>query len=544
MVRMETIVSGCNFEDTACNIHISTAVYSIIRRINCDCTACDSDITSTLPCCTSFIIQTYSLDALSGNIGLVGVAVRTHSAATPRVCRTRGRRTRTSITTALICVDCHITAVHGELLFSLNAVCIRIDIDCTAVDGNKALCGVTVVSGLDAVSGFCCYADAQIGVIPITTVCNQYIRVADTDRVIATDTVIYSVDNDCTIPDFQVILANDTIGVVTINCQSTLTLNLEVILCVNCAVDSDCFIVAVDISISMGCTVRDGIFCALLDGEGCRIANIINVNWSDCIIRKCQTFETQFNCCCRVNGVVCVDSQLTIGRRTADSISRNFTCFCICRKCACNGNISAILNSYVSSICNSVAVCIIELYTVAVEYDGSNDSLTCSRLISCRLCSWFSWFRVSRLFSCSCINDGLFQQSQINNIYSAISIHISIFKSLLVDCLLSCQILLEQNHVCNRYSTVFSGIACECLRCACPNFKSRKRSTHCSHCHYACQCTAETITILHNKFPLFIKIDSEIDSFCAGCGHPACAAHRIPFQAIGFVHAFIIGGKS
>ena len=90
----------------------------------------------------------------------------------------------------------------------MNAVCIRIDVDCTAVDGDIALIRFGGVA-LDAVAAGAAvvgvHRHRQSAVI-------GGIRVADADGVVAANAVICGVDGNAAVPDLQVVLADDAVA--------------------------------------------------------------------------------------------------------------------------------------------------------------------------------------------------------------------------------------------------------------------------------------------------------------------------------------------
>ncbi len=141
---MSAVITRCESEVSAYELHTSAAVESIVRGIYIESAAVDKEVAFALPCCASRIVQTYRLYALSRDIGLVGIAV--HSAASgtaagesPAALIAACSRAGACVIAALICVYLDIAAVHDKLLLSLNAVSIGSDIHCSAVDSNNAV---------------------------------------------------------------------------------------------------------------------------------------------------------------------------------------------------------------------------------------------------------------------------------------------------------------------------------------------------------------------------------------------------------------------
>ena len=153
---------------------------TVVRGVDGDSTAVDGDIANALPCGARFVIETDSLDALCGDIGLVGVSVHAHTAHAASAaeieaaCVAAGSCTAACEGASLIGLDIEVSAVHNEELLCGDTVSIGINVHCAAVYCNDThlLCSRGHICGcsLDTVPCLGIYAYTESGVVHLCAV--------------------------------------------------------------------------------------------------------------------------------------------------------------------------------------------------------------------------------------------------------------------------------------------------------------------------------------------------------------------------------------
>ena len=152
---------------------------TVVRGVDGDSTAVDGDIADALPCSARFVIESDSLDALSGDIGLVGVSVHTHTAAgsspaAEAACVAAGSCTAACEGASLIGLDIEVAAVHNEELLCGDTVSVGLNVHGSAVYCNDThlLCSRGRICGcsLDTVPCLGIYAYTESGVVHLCAV--------------------------------------------------------------------------------------------------------------------------------------------------------------------------------------------------------------------------------------------------------------------------------------------------------------------------------------------------------------------------------------
>ena len=307
VVTVCTVVCGGKGHAAAQQLHIAAAVQAVVGGVNGDRTAVDDQVAAALPCSAGLIIQPDCFDALGTDVSLAGVAVTAHAAA-PAAGSIAGK------VRALICGNIQVAAVHGEGLLCLNAVCIRIDVDCTAVDGDIALIRFGGVA-LDAVAAGAAvvgvHRHRQSAVI-------GGIRVADADGVVAANAVICGVDGNAAVPDLQVILADDAVLGVAVDDQRALALQLQVVAGEDRPVDRIGVAVAVHIGVRVGRAVRNGIGRAVLGRDLHFVTDRLHIDRGNAVVGQGQSLQIQHHFALWFRGLIHVDGKLSAGAFTAD----------------------------------------------------------------------------------------------------------------------------------------------------------------------------------------------------------------------------------
>ena len=163
----------------------------------------------------------------------------------------------------LVGIDGHVTAVHGKGLLCLDAVStLGCDIHCAAGNGHITLAGIRA-GGLNAVAGGGCQLQIQCGIIRI-------LRITDPNGILAPQAVIHCIDGHRTIPDLQIILADNAVLVIAVNDQRALAFDLQIILGINST--------AIAVRIGIVGTIRNGTGGTVLGSDPALVSNACNIN--------------------------------------------------------------------------------------------------------------------------------------------------------------------------------------------------------------------------------------------------------------------------
>ena len=202
---MHTVIRSGKRQSAAVQVHTSAAVEGIIRRINGEISSVDNQIAAALIGGTGGIVQSHGLDALGTVLGLIAVAFL-HAAPAA----TAGGRTGTGVGVTLIGVNVYVAAVQSKVLLCLDTVTsLCCNVHCTAGDGDIAL--VRIRTGrFDTVSGGGGEFQIQCGKVRIH-------RIADPDRVLAMQAIIHSIDCKGTVPDLEIVLADNAVLAVAVD---------------------------------------------------------------------------------------------------------------------------------------------------------------------------------------------------------------------------------------------------------------------------------------------------------------------------------------
>ena len=206
-ICMNTVITCFNGNITVCDRYICVAVDTVVTGIDCNGSAANCKI------CACF----NTLGAF--RIGIGGSSIILHEAASAALIVI----VRDSFGCAAACFDCDCTAVDDKILFSLNTIVSRSDIDFSAFDINMTLVGIIRLR----ISG-----THTVAILSL----NSYSTATDIEVIFACNTMMSRFNIHSTACDTQNIFRSDTIFGITRYIQCAFAEYRQIVLDIYCRI--------------------------------------------------------------------------------------------------------------------------------------------------------------------------------------------------------------------------------------------------------------------------------------------------------------------